>query len=247
VAPRPPAAVGIVVQARYRSERLPGKVLLDVEGTSLLGHLWNRVMRSDLAGRAVVATSDDSPEIVDWCAAGGVPVHVGPEEDLLTRILGAAKTLDVEWITRVTADNPLTDMPSIAEMAEEAARRGWLFVHNKHRLGLPFGTGAEIVHRSLLEQLDTRATREDARAALFRQLLGGGGAIRPVLVPAPPDLLRPEYRLTVDYPEDLELMRRIFRSFGGHDDFTLRAVIELLDSRPDLVALNASRREGFVV
>lgn len=246
VADRTTAGVGVVVQVRYRSERLPGKVLLDLEGAPVLGRLWNRLTRSALAGRAVVATSHDSPEIVDWCAAGRIPVHVGPEEDLLTRILDAARALDAEWIARVTGDNPLTDFPAIEEMAAEAARHRWLLVHNKHRLGLPFGAGAEIIHRSVLEELDASTTGEQARAAAFRDAFGGH-RVPPILAPAPPDLLRPQYRLTVDYPEDLDLMRRIFRSFDGRDDFTLRAVVQLLDARPDLAAINLSRREGFPV
>jgi 3-deoxy-manno-octulosonate cytidylyltransferase (CMP-KDO synthetase) len=48
----------IVIPARYASERLPGKVLLDLGGKSVLQHAWERAGASS-AKKVVIATDDE--------------------------------------------------------------------------------------------------------------------------------------------------------------------------------------------
>src|SRR6476660_5444669 len=103
--------VGVVIQARISSGRLPGKALADVAGKPLLRRLYDRMRTCRRADEVVVATSDRPADdvIARACADWAAPVHRGPEQDLTTRLLGAARSIDVSAIVRVTGDNPLTD------------------------------------------------------------------------------------------------------------------------------------------
>ena len=47
------------------------------------------------------------------------------------------------------------------------------------------------------------------------------------------------YRWTVDTPEDLEFVRQVEAFFGGRQDFSWREVLALVESRPDLMEINA--------
>jgi len=58
-------------------------------------------------------------------------------------------------------------------------------------------------------------------------------------VSAEPFYNRPDLRLTVDTPQDYELVKTVFEKlYPGNPQFTLKDIIQLLDSEPALKALN---------
>ena len=48
----------VVIPARYASERLPGKPLVDIAGRPMIQHVWERATASG-AGEVIVATDDE--------------------------------------------------------------------------------------------------------------------------------------------------------------------------------------------
>src|SRR5712691_2745168 len=76
-----------IVQARMGSSRLPGKVLADIGGRSMLARVVRRLQRSRLIAETVVATSlgcsDDA--LIEEARQLGVSVFRGSEEDVLDR------------------------------------------------------------------------------------------------------------------------------------------------------------------
>src|SRR5690349_13231095 len=99
----------VVVQARLSSSRLPGKVLLEVAGRTLLGHLLTRLARSAYRPEVVVATTthpaDDRVEAE--ARRHGAGVFRGSEADVLSRFAGALREHPADVVVRLTADNPL--------------------------------------------------------------------------------------------------------------------------------------------
>ena len=79
--------VGAIVQARMGSTRLPGKVLLEAAGKTLLEHIVERLHYCKSIGRVVVATTDNSRDdiIVDLCDKRGIEVFRGSELDEIGR------------------------------------------------------------------------------------------------------------------------------------------------------------------
>ena len=82
------------IEARMTSSRLPGKVLMEaIRGKSMLEFMINRVRRSKLADKIVVATTineTDQP-IIDLCDRLSVDYYRGSEDDVLLRVLNAHK------------------------------------------------------------------------------------------------------------------------------------------------------------
>ena len=93
------------------SSRLPGKVLRTVAGTPLIGHQIRRLRACDSADDIVVATTDstDDDELVAVVQRMGVTVHRGSRDDVLGRVLGAAREARADVVIRVTGDCPLID------------------------------------------------------------------------------------------------------------------------------------------
>ena len=240
------AGVYIAVSARMRSLRCPGKAMAPLAGKPLLAHLLERL--STLAGReAVVLATSERPEndvLAETAEALGARVFRGDEDDVLGRHVALARKLDAQHLVRVTADNPLTDLPLIdalvrRHLAEDA---DYTYVPGD---ALLMGILSEVISRRALEMSHRDGEDRHRSELVTLYIKEHPERFRIVRATLPDELYRPEYRLTVDEPEDLVLMERIFDKLYRSDRVleTVEA-IRLLDEEPELARLNAHIRHS---
>lgn len=235
------------------STRLPGKALVPICGRPLLQRLCNRMALCRRAQEVIVATSDQPQDdaIEECCAQWRVKVFRGPEPDLTTRLLGAVDAFGLSDFVRVTGDNPLTDPEGvealIAELAEQQRSNGVrpILVHNMHKKGHPYGTGAEASSRSALEYCDGHLSDLHQREYFAAYARTHPRTFHCVKLDSPADLQRPNYFLTVDYKQDLRLIRTIYESVPGGDHMRLQDVIQFLDANPGLAQSSARLHKPF--
>src|SRR5437868_2720452 len=100
-----------IVQARMGSTRLPGKVLKDIEGESMLARVVNRLRRARFIDELLVATTDQTADdaVVQECKRRSVAVFRGNENDVLDRYFRAAQFSRADVVVRITSDCPLID------------------------------------------------------------------------------------------------------------------------------------------
>lgn len=245
--------IGIVIQARMRSSRLPAKAMLEIAGRPLLLRLCQRLKLCERADDLVVATStrQDDDQIADACASWGVPVIRGPERDVTTRFLIAARERKLTAVVRVTADNPLTDPRGVDELISIylLSKSGkWpkaSIVHNAHRKGYPYGTGAEMAELGVLEQCDRELNVSEERENFMAFARKNPARFPCIKADAPPQRYRRNYFLTVDYPEDLLLQNHIYSHFQGKDDIELEEILSFLDANPLLPRINSHLHQQF--
>lgn len=205
------SATAIVLQARMGSTRLPGKVLATLGGWSILEHC---VRRLALSGQPViVATTALSQDDAIEAEARrlGVEVFRGEVDDVLGRYLAAARAFGLSMLVRATADNPLVDTGGVERSLAFRQRVGADHVVER---GLPVGTAVEVVTVEALERAASLITdpydREHVTSFIRRD-----SRFTALRVVAPGTLRRPGLRLTVDTPEDLELVQRIYAELGA--------------------------------
>src|SRR5271169_3512596 len=239
--------VGIVVQARMGSSRLPGKVLIPIRGKPLLRRLCNRIGICRRIDCVVVATTDCAADqvIEDNCVAWGVPIFRGSEQDVLKRLLRAGQAYGLTALVRVTADNPLTDPEGIDELIQLLQESKPGLVHSNHRMGYPYGTGAEVISMSAMEIIDREAASKFDREHVTSFAHRDPKRFTCIKLNAPPELLRPQYFLSADYPEDIRLLDAVYLHFGGRDDVPLQDIVNFLDSEPSLCRINSHLHQQF--
>ena len=235
----------IVVQARTTSTRLPGKVLEDVAGRPMLAQQLRRLAGCRLADELVVATTVNATddEVVAVARGEGARWFRGSERDVLERYVGAAREARADLVVRVTADCPLIDPTVIDQACDRYARSRSDYVCFD---GYPNGLGdVEVVRVAALR----RAAAETSTAeTLYREHVTTYLKAHPEIFvlaigEAPVPCYRPELRLSVDEPADLEVVRAVVVHFGARLDFTTAEVIAFLDAHPEIVALNRHVRQ----
>lgn len=227
----------ITIAVRMKSKRLPQKALAVIEGKSLLCHLIERVKQSKLPHRVVVCTSllPEDQILLQEAKKCDVPVLAGSPEDVFERFLSAADQEGAGHVVRVTGDNPLTDGEVIDQLIRHHVQSGADYTTMD---GLPLGVGSEVISVSALKRAQ-KNLQEKARSEYMTFILRDPEKYHVEILEADEKVKRPQYRLTVDTPEDLELMRIIFRKcYNKTKIFSLQDVIEFLDQHPEKASRN---------
>jgi spore coat polysaccharide biosynthesis protein SpsF len=236
---------GIIVQARMGSTRLPGKVLEDLAGAPVLLRLFERLRRVRGSPRIVLATStlaSDNP-IADLVATQpDIALWRGPEQDVLKRYADAARHFDLDPIVRITADCPLMD-PACIDAVLEAynATPGCQYADNVTPRTFPHGLDVQMVSRAALENADAEANDSGQREHVlpFVQSQPLRFVQTHVVADGSP---QPGLRITLDYPEDLALIRAIYEIlYPANPDFGLEDIIALKARNPALFEVNRIR------
>ena len=232
----------IIVQARIGSSRLPGKVLKEVNGKTLLEHLIVRLRRVRKADQIVVATTikeEDLP-IVDLCKKLDVAFYRGSEEDVLSRYYEAALQYKGDLIVRVTSDCPLID-PSIVDKALTFYIENHNeidYVSNNLKQTYPKGMDVEIFPFSILKEAHEEAKREREREHVTPFIKYNPIRYRLSNIEYSENFSH--YRWTVDTSEDLHLITKILNTlYNDKPEFTMKDIVSVMKSNPEWISINA--------
>lgn len=138
------ARIGIIIQARMGSTRLPGKILMQVGNKMLLEHILFRLTLLHNTVKTIIATSDSilDDQVELFCSSHNVECFRGSEHNVLDRYYKCATKYNFEHIIRLTGDNPFPDVEEISNLID-LHLSGSLDYTNSFN-NLPIGVGAEI-------------------------------------------------------------------------------------------------------
>jgi spore coat polysaccharide biosynthesis protein SpsF len=234
-------SVFVVVSARMASARCPGKALVPLAGRPLLEVLLERMQAArDVDGVALATSVNAENDPLAALAEGmGLPAFRGSEDDVLRRYRDCAHALGARHVVRVTADNPLTDLETLEALVALHSARGSDYTYVPGE-ALLMGILSEVISTSALERAWERGQPRHRSELMTLYIKEHPEEFEVATAELPPGLLRPQYRLTVDEPEDVTLMQAVFDRLSrpGHV-VTTREAIALLDANPDLARINA--------
>ncbi len=230
-----------VTYVRMGSERLPGKMLREIAGKPLLGHLIDRIRRVPHIDGMVMATSvrPENDAIERLCKTEGVSCFRGSEEDVLGRVLGALEQGHAEIGVIAYGDGPLIDPALMAECLEALQSDTTLqLVGNDMKATYPSGMYTEAFHMSALRDTATRTDDPVMREHATLFLRKHPELYRTKNIEASGALRRPDIHLDVDTEEDFCVITAIAEHFAPRTDFTLAEILAFLDAHPTIAALN---------
>ncbi len=236
-----PNNIGCIIQARFNSDRLPGKVMMELplgSGIPLLGRIVQALLNGMNRSQIVVASSVEpsNEHIEKFCKEHSIDYYRGDEKNVLSRFLVIQKQKQFDHVVRLTGDNPFLDMEVLQLVMDSHLKAGADYTYSS---GLPIGTNFEIVKGetllSLSEKTDLTEPEKEHVTLYFRQHKGYlVNQVKINLFQTISDL-----RLTVDYPSDFILASTIF-SLLPKSVASLSEITGLVKQLPWLAEVNAS-------
>lgn len=232
-----------IVQARMGSKRLPGKVMKDLGGATVLARVVHRLRRAALSGEVVIATTRDPADdvIVKECDRLSVAFFRGEEKDVLDRYYQAARNFSADAIVRITSDCPLIEPETTDKVIRAFLDLCPDYASNALDRTYPRGLDTEIMTAETLDRAWTEARAPYQRSHVTSYIYENPDEFAIMRVTG--DVDYSHYRWTVDTPEDLEFIRAVYGRMGNNPDFYWRDVLALLEREPELVRLNSHIRQ----
>jgi spore coat polysaccharide biosynthesis protein SpsF len=229
-----------IIQARMGSTRLPGKVLLDLEGETVLSRVVNRLRRAGRIDELLVATTDRAADdaIIKECRNLCVPVSRGAQDDVLDRYFRAAQLAKAKVVVRITSDCPLIDPEITNKTIAAFIQADADYASNTLVRTYPRGLDTEVMTIAALGKAWQQARKPYEREHVTPYIYEHPTEFKLLSLTENADYSG--HRWTVDKPEDLELVRAIYARFQGITVFGWRDVLDLLDREPSLMELNRS-------
>ncbi len=196
------------------SQRLPGKMMVKLNGYPILEWVVKRSIFSKHIDEIVIATSNLKKDdiIAEFAKNNGVNLFRGSEKNVLGRFAKAANKYKADIIVRICADNPFIDAREIDRLINFFNKNKYDYACN-HRdlLGSNYadGFGAEILSSKLINKLNKSVKDANEREHVTLHILNNQESYRIAGVSAPKKIAFPKLRFDIDNIDDLERMKKI--------------------------------------
>ena len=210
----------LIIQARTGSTRLPQKMVLPFyDGKGIFEILLGKLVRDFNPKDIILATTEHQRDDVLCAIAKAYHIHVfrGSEEDVLSRFIRAGQTYRAERIVRICADNPFLHIPFIHKLIQEYRDEDYLsfaFPDNTPTIKSHIGLFSELVSLEALQWVALQTSNPHFHEHVTNYMYTHQELFKVRFLPLP-DFLnqRTDVRLTLDTPEDFQMMQSLYGSF----------------------------------
>ncbi|UTW60653.1 N-acetylneuraminate synthase family protein [bacterium SCSIO 12741] len=231
------AKVGVIVACRLKSSRLKRKAVEKIGQWPSVEYCLKNALRFKGVDEVVLATStaDEDAELENHTYSDEVHFFKGHPDDVIQRFLDAAEQHSIDVIIRVTADMPYISDEILQPLLKKHFETGADYTVGKDAA---VGTNLEIINTSALKRVRKHFPFAEYSEYMTWYFQNNPEHFNLQFVELPADLVR-HYRLTLDYPEDLDMFNAIEERFAEHPEFSLRELIDFLDRTPEVAQINA--------
>jgi spore coat polysaccharide biosynthesis protein SpsF (cytidylyltransferase family) len=239
----------LITQARSGSSRLPGKVLKEIGGKSLLQIHLERLKKCKTISEIIVATTikNEDQVIYDKAQEWGFSASRGSESDVLDRFYQSVKDKNADWIVRVTSDCPLIDPVLVDQVINFVCENNKDYGSNILVENFPDGQDVEVFKFSVLKTAWENAILSSDREHVTPYIKNNSDFKNGYLFSAINYSGHNDYskvRMTVDEIRDFELISVLVNELGT-DKTWLEYTNYIINN--DLNKINGEilRNEGF--
>lgn len=233
------------IEARMSSTRLPGKVMKPLLGHPVLYRMIERLKMSEHIEDIIIATTRSAADdvIEQFASQNGFHFFRGSEDDVLSRVVEAHRSMKTDIVVEACGDCPLIDPNVVDQMIERYLNGEGDIVTNSASRTFPYGLDAQVFAWDTLEEV-SRLTKEPYdREHVSAYIYNHPEKYRVCSHECAESLRHPEWRLALDYPEDFELITCVFEKlYPSNPAFTIHDVVGLLGREPSLLEINSHRK-----
>ena len=224
-----------VITARMSSTRLPGKVMKILAGKTIFSHVAERMSHVTGLDGVFLATSasEANRPLIEEAERLGYGWLAGAETDIVDRHLKLMEREGADAVIRVTCDCPLFDITSASGYVAEFKKEYRDFI-NVSNMPVIYGTLGELISYKAL----TKVHENYRGPAISLPIQENKDRFNTLAIEMDPELVRPEYRLTVDEPQDYELLSHIYEALYQGQPLALKGVYDWLDDNPEIAFIN---------
>lgn len=235
--------IGFLITARLKSTRLPKKVMLELNNKPVICHMIAHLKLSNILDRIIICTStnpQDKP-LVDIAANENIDCFLGSEEDVILRLYEAARKFKLDYALNVTADCPLISLEYLGKIVDKYMETNADLIRC---LELPHGFYSNGLKIDAMRRVCE--IKKGSETEVWGRYFTDTGLFNVVDIDISPEYIRPDYRLTLDYPEDYEFFKKVFQHFGENTYRTPTLdIIKYLDENPHVVEINKHCEEMY--
>lgn len=235
--------IGYFITARLKSSRLKKKILLDLNGISVLDHVINRCKLVDNIDGVVLCTSTNKQDAIlnKYATKHKIDYFEGSEIDVLERLQDAALNFKYDAFISITADNPLHSYFIGKKLADHyrSNKPDFIFTY-----GLPVGIAPYFLSTKALQI--AVAMKKDTETEIWGPFVKQPDFfnISEFIVKGSP--YSEEKRLTCDYPQDYELIKTIIHNFDRGHYPDIYDIFNLFKVKPELWQINAECKQNTI-
>ncbi len=232
--------IAAIIAVRMGSKRLPKKAIANIEGYTAIERVVNNLYPSTYIDEIIIATttSKENDPIEDIAIRKGISIFRGDENNVVKRYIDTAERFNVNTIVRVTGDCPLVSYEIADYLIAKHLEKGAEFTTMDLERS-PVGTLSEIIELSALKKLAHQNIDLSYSEYMSFYFKNNPTFFSNNIVPCPDEFISPGLRLTLDYQEDLDLFRHIFKRLNaGKEAIPLVKTISYLKNHPEIAKIN---------
>lgn len=233
--------IGVIIEARTSSSRLPNKVMLEVEGKPMLQHMVERLFLAEIPECVIIATTKNSADdpIERLGLELGCKVYRGSEHDVLTRVLEAATENEIEIIVETPGDCPCIDPEILDDVISAYLNAGIDYVSNNLRPTYCAGMDVQVFSTEVLSRVSRMTADPVDREHVSLFIYRNPEIFSTMNVEAPEHLRFPEIKLLLDTKEDFQLISEVYKIlYKKNRIFLAKDIIDLFEKNPQIFDIN---------
>lgn len=229
--------IAVLVAVRMKSSRLAEKALLSIHGISSIERCLRNCLKFPHVEEVVLTTSnEENDDILTKKTCGGkVRIWRGDPIDVLARYLGACDAYRIDTVIRVTGDCPVVSPEIAGFLLESHFKNGADFTQPRR---FAVGSNCEVYNTEALRRVNHLVGRAEYSEHMSLYMVNNPDIFKVNRINLPGEWIR-DYRLTLDYEEDLEMFNALFEKLEEeHLDPTLVNIFKVLDTYPSIPKIN---------
>ena len=209
--------IGAIIQARFDSTRLPGKVLKTLpfgSDETVLSQINNRLVQVKEIDEVIVATSEENNDTIlkEYCDKKQIICERGSKNDVLGRYVKVTKQRKLDVVVRITGDNPVVLIDIVKKALQKHIEGKYDYTRNNN---LPYGTSFEIVNANVLNSIYNKKLTEEDKEHVTIFIKKNKNQFNILEIDHHLPFL--DFRFTVDYPSDYAIMNILFQYLKSLD------------------------------